>query len=274
MRTFRLEDGNFDLNIFEKVKPDTFEFKGGIVPYFCGRKGMGKTTLISHIAGTKMLPPTSYDEVFEAQQEAESIGKKIPWYIEHLVYSDISIQTCKDQGYLERKTYALDIEKIGVPSEEDTDVLFLPWGSTLIIDELMEKFDAQDWNKKGSGMPKKLKKFLQICRHRNICIIVGCLLASATNNRFRNMSQNIFLIVERKDEFDNDILVQTTWYCLEFASSALCDNYIESGDIKGAKPVIFTHQGSIWNTVDSYAENEQFLYGMKKRQFDFPRRAS
>ena len=158
-----------------------------------------------------------------------------------------------------------------VPNEENGgDVQFLPYGSLVVIDELMEKFDARDFNKKDASMPAGMRKFLQICRHRGLAVVTGCLLASGADKRFRQMSQNILLIVHRDDQFCQDELVQTTWYCLEFAGAELCDKFLNNHKIEVSfTPRIFIHKGNIHDCVDSYAENDEFLAGMENKAFEF-----
>jgi energy-coupling factor transporter ATP-binding protein EcfA2 len=264
-----------DLRIFNGIKPVKLDLQGGMIVYVTGQKGSGKTTLIAHFAGEQMLPPISNYKVHIARKEAEELYKngyvfaRIPNNIKHLVYADIDITTCKDQKYLPRMRYPLDIDKMAIPTETNKNVHFFPYGATLVIDELMEKFDARDHNKKEAGLSVGQRKFLQIIRHRGISIITGCLLASGSDKRFRQMSNNILLIVNRKDILKHNTLVRTIWYCLEFPNANLCDKYLETKDTTFALPCVFEHKGNIWEYVDSYSENKQFIAGMKDRAIDF-----
>ncbi len=275
-----VEQGYCSLSLFRNVRPNDFEITGGMVVFLTGPKGAGKTSLSAHLAGEQMLPEIAFDKVQIARDEVWMLwtqgyeNLEIPDYVEHLVYSDIPICTSKDQGYLPRTTWKLDVSRMQVPNEENGgDVQFFPYGATVVIDELMEKFDARDFNKKDLSMPAGMRKFLQICRHRDIAVITGCLLASGADKRFRQMSQNILLIVHREDGFSNGSLTQTTWYCLEFASAELCDKFLANHTVEVSfTPRIFIHKGNIRECVDSYAENDEFLVGMENKTFDFERR--
>jgi hypothetical protein len=98
-------------------------------------------------------------------------------------------------------------------------------------------------------------------------------LASGSDKRFRQMSNNVILIVNRKDKIVKGNLVKTTWYCLEFPNDTLCDKYLETKDTTYAKPLVFVHNGNIWQYVDSYAENKQFIAGLEHRPIEFERRS-
>ena len=264
-----------DLRIFNGIKPDKLDLQGGMFVFVTGPKGSGKTLLITHFASEQMLPPISNYKVHIARKEAEELYRngyvfaRIPKNVRHLVYSDIKITTCKDQGYLPQTRHPLDIDKMAIPTEENKNVHFFPFGATLVIDEFMEKFDARDWNKKGIGMTPEQRKFPQLIRHRGISIIVGCLLASGSDIRYRQMSNDVLLIVCRKDIFERAVLIRTVWYCLEFANADLCDNYIKTRDTTYTQPRVFEHKGNIRECVDSYSENKQFIEGMQDRAFDF-----
>lgn len=277
-----VEMGFCSLRIFRNVKPNDFEITGGMVVFCTGPKGAGKTSLLAHLAGTQMLPEVAFDKVRIARAEAAALraqGYKnaiIPDYVNHLVYSDIPIQTSKDQGYLPRYTWDLDVMRMQVPNAENGGkVQFEPYGAVKVIDELMEKFDARDFNKKDASMPVGMRKYLQICRHRGIAVITGCLLASGADKRFRQMSQNILLIVHRDDRFNKDKLTQTTWYCLEFGSAEACDKFLSNYQAEVSfTPRIFVHYGNIHDCVDSYLENNEFLAGMENSAFEFEGRGA
>ncbi len=275
-----VEQGYCSLNLFRHVTPNDFEITGGMVVFCTGPKGAGKTTLLAHLAGTQMLPNVAFVKMRIARAEAAGLRAKgyknavIPHYVNHLVYSDIPISTSKDQGYLPRHTWPLDVMRMQVPNAENGgNVQFEPFGAVKVIDELMEKFDARDFNKKDVSMPAGMRKYLQVCRHRGIAVITGCLLASGADKRFRQMSQNILLIVHREDGFNQSKLTQTTWYCLEFASAELCDKFLVNHTAEVSfTPRIFIHKGNIHDCVDSYLENDEFLAGMEDKAFEFERR--
>jgi energy-coupling factor transporter ATP-binding protein EcfA2 len=260
--------------LFDKIRPNEFCIEGGMVVYLTGPKGAGKSTLLAHLAGQIMLPPLAREKVLMARTEAEFLQKyrgftaSVPKNIKHTVYSDVTIRTCKDSGYLPRVTHDLYVERMTLPTE-DNNAQFFPRGATLIIDELMEKFDGRDFNTKDRKMTPEDRKFLQTLRHRGLSIITGCLIASGTDTRFRKMSQNVFLIVDKEDVFSGGTFVGTLWRCLEFASDTLCDKFLQKQDGISVTPRLFFHKGNIYSCTDSYAENESFIVGMEKSEFGF-----
>lgn len=271
-----------NLKLFDGVKPNTYELQGGMVVLITGKKGDGKTQLIAHLAGTQMLPPVSFEKVRQARWEAALLRARgfkravIPPDVKHLVYSpkDEIIRTCKDQGYLPRESYVVDIKRMKLPTEKDRNVQFFPHGATIAIDELMSKFDARNFNNKELKMPQELINFLEYCRHYGICLITGTLVATGIDKRFREMSNNILQIVRREDHFKDEKLVKVVWYCLEFNHADICDKFLRNPGTVHGTPRVFVHHGNMRACVDSFSKKDDFVEGLEDKPIEFTRRES
>lgn len=270
-----VEKGLVSLSIFSGIQPNDYVLRAGEILTITGRKGMGKTTLTAAVGTREMLPPNAWFKVKKAREDAERLRQRgyrkahISKKIKHLVYSEFPMCTCNDQGYAARPAHILDFERMVLPGGNIKNAQFFPYGSTLFIDELMNKFAARDYTE-GKGMPKEMRDFLRLIRHRGIAVVTNSLVPTGADNGIRTMSQSYMLIVHRVDEEYKGRL-RTTWYCLEFDNDKSCAKFDENpkrGDIPYV-PYIFVHDGDIHRCVNSEGENDQFLVGMEDREFEF-----
>ncbi|MBS7401227.1 MAG: hypothetical protein KIG16_01800 [Eubacteriales bacterium] len=268
-----VEKGMVSLSLFKGIKPNDYELKPGEIVTICGPKGHGKTTLTAHIATSEMLPNKAWYKVREARAEAKNLrlcGFRyafVPENVKHLVFSEIPIRTCSDQGYLPRWAHKLDFDRMLLPNGKN-NAQFFPYGAILVIDELMNKFAARDYT--SGKMPKEMCDFLRLIRHRGISVVTNSLVPTGADKGVRDMSQTYMLIVHRADDWYRG-KPRTTWYCLEFDNDKSCAKFAENPYRKGINyvPYVFEHVGDIHKCVDSNGENDKFLVGMRKRPIEF-----
>lgn len=270
-----VEKGLVDLSIFRGIRPNDYVLKAGEILTITAPKGMGKTTLTAAIGVREMLPPNAWYKVKMARAEAEYLRWKgfkkvcVPKDIKHLVYSEFPLKTCNDQGFAARPAHVLDFDRMVLPGGEIKNAQFFPFGATLFIDELMNKFAARDYTR-GDAMPKEMCDFLRLIRHRGIAVVTNSLVPTGADKGMRDMSQSYMLIVHRVDD-EYKGRPRTTWYCLEFDNDKSCAKFVENPKRSEVSyvPYIFVHNGDIHQCVDSQGENDKFLVGMKNRAFEF-----
>lgn len=269
-----VEKGLVSLSLFRGIKPNDYKLKPGKILTICGSKGHGKTTLTAHIGANEMLPLNARSKVRAAREEAKQLrlyyGFKhvhVANSVKHIIYSEFDLRTSTDQGYKKRWAYKLDFERMVLPDGK-IDAQFFPFGAILLIDELMNKFAASDYTT--NKMPKPMRDFLRLIRHRGISIVTNSLVPTGADNGIRTMSQNYMLIVHRTDDWYRG-MPRTTWYCLEFDNDKSCAKFAENPCRKGINyvPYVFEHIGDIHKCVDSNGENKKFLVGMKNRPMEF-----
>ena len=270
-----VERGLVSLSIFKHVKPNTYKFAPGKVVCACGDKGFGKTTWLACVGSHEMLPPVSDKRVMQARIYATKDRAKgckkayISPDLKHLVYSEIPMQTGADQGYLPRAAHVLDYERMILPSlESDVIAQFFPYGSLLIIDELINKDAAHDYAKTG-GMSKPKRSFLSLIRQRGIRVVTTSLVPTGADKGYRDMCKNFLLFVHRVDDTFNG-KPRTIWYALEFFNDTSCAKfYADPKKYDGLyEPYIFLYNGDIHKVVDSEGQSDEFLVGMENREYD------
>jgi hypothetical protein len=235
--------------------------------YVVGRRGAGKTTLLAHFACGYMIPPKSIMDLWQCKKEIQNLNAG-GWKLDmpkakHLVYVVDDIFTARDMGYLPRVSMELKFERLGLNDGVHKVDYLLPYAK-IFLPEIQSKLDSRKstTSEKASDY---LLRYLERQRKVGVQMWADAQLDDSVDKRFRNLADRIIEVLGQEHEITkHGEIIKTTWHCLEFDGIFAYHRYKSTGNIAEAKQTTYTHNGNIFQCVNSFSGKEYFYDGIKQ----------
>ena len=235
--------------------------------YVIGARGRGKTTLLAKFAVDLMIPPKSIADIAQAKSEIRNLRgggwDNLSWVdtTKHLVYVVDDIFTARGMGYKPRVSMEIQFERLGLFDGTNEVDYLLPYAK-VFIPEIQSKLDSRK-----SMTPERtadyLLRYLERQRKVGVQMWADAQLDDSVDKRFRNLADRIIEVqgqIHKRDKLGQ--IIGTTWYCLEFEGIFAYQRYKSTGNTNEATATTYTHNGTIFSCVNSFAGKEYFYHGM------------
>jgi len=240
-------------------------FKGKWFVYFVALRGMGKTSLMAHLACMMMIPPYSIENLRKIRKEVDDMRKhkwdnlSIEDHVRHAIYVIDDVFTSKGMGYEPRRSMTLEFKKLGLYDGTKKVEYLLPF-SKLCIPELQSKVDSRK-STSADAPADSLLRFLELQRKHGVQMFADTQIHDSSDKRFRGMADCVVTPIDF-----NYTRTKTTWKCLIFENIHAYERWFTSGKTSEAKKQTFVHIGNIFDCMDSRAGKERFYGGMEENQ--------
>lgn len=235
--------------------------------YVVGDVGVGKTTLLAHLATLRMIPPLSISDLLDCKKEIEKLrlggwdNLSLEPHVKHLVYVVEDTFIAKNMGYLPRYSMELNFEQIGLYDGENEVAYLLPY-STIVMPEIQSKLDSRK-SMTAERVADSFLRWLERRRKIQLKVIADSQLDESADKRFRSMADKVIEVQRqehKKDKFGE--ITKTTWFCREFDGINAYMRYETSGKLNECTETKYIHDGNIFECVDSFSGKEYFYNGM------------
>ena len=259
----RIEGGYFCPSSIFPIRRKKLD-KTYYLTYIVGNRGIGKTTLLAHLATQYMIPPRSVYDLQICRREIERLRRggwdnlSLEPHVKHLVYTVDDTFFARGLGYKPRISMELSFEKIGLYDGKNEVSYLLPYAK-IFMPEIQSKLDSRKWERTSEYFLRYIERQRKVGVH----MWADSQMDDASDKRFRNMADRLIEVQHKQDYYTKQgQLVKTVWTCLEFSGVRAYGRYKESGSLREAIPTTYTHYGNIYLCVDSFSGKEYFYYGM------------
>ncbi len=232
-----------------------------------GPTGVGKTSLAVAM-GIKAMDNGQDDiEVYNDRIQSYSGYSKVKIPTDHFVYSDIFMCGSESSNNLNIPHFTTGF-RMGLKNE-DFEVDYFPYGSTIILDETRKYWPARKsmlGYEKG-GVHESTLEFFELHRHNNLTIILISHFVTDVDVKIRELAHLVIAPYDIDIELVGNKLKyeQTHWKYRVFKSVSDYDLFMH-----GNKEVEFEAQDYIFNdNIMDYYDTEfflfKFLYGLNKK---------
>lgn len=235
--------------------------------YVVGERGVGKTTLLAHFATEYMIPPRSVQDLYICRKEIERLraggwdNLSLEPHVKHLVYVVEEIFVAKGMGYKPRTSMELAFDKIGLYDGKHEIAYLLPY-SKIFMPEIQSKLDSRK-SMTSERVADYFLRYIERQRKVGVQMWADTQIENSTDKRFRSMADKLIEVQYQKHFYaKNGSLIKTAWTCLEFSGVGPFTRYKDTGSLREATPTTYTHNGDIFQCVDSFSGKEYFYNGM------------
>lgn len=235
--------------------------------YVVGERGVGKTTLLAHFATEYMIPPRAVYDLQQCRKEIERLrfggwdNLSLAPHVRHLVYVVDDIFIARGLGYQPRVSMELQFDKIGLFDGVHEVSYLLPYAK-IFLPEIQSKLDSRK-SMTAERVADYFLRYIERQRKVGVQMWADTQIDDSADKRFRSLADKLIEVQSKRDYYDrHGRLMKTVWTCLEFSGIRAYSRYKDSGNAKEAIRTTYTHDGNIYNCVDSYSGKEYFYNGM------------
>jgi len=235
--------------------------------YVVGERGVGKTTLLAHFATEYMIPPRSVRDLYVCRKEIGRLRQggwdnlSLESHVKHLVYVVDDIFIAKGMGYKPRISMELQFDKIGLYDGKHEVSYLLPYAK-IFMPEIQSKIDSRK-SMTSERIADYFLRYIERQRKVGVQMWADTQIDDSADKRFRTLADKL-IEVQGQEHFyaKNGSLLKTVWICLEFSGIRPYSRYKDTGSLKEAIQITYTHVGNIFDCVDSFSGKEYFYNGM------------
>ena len=235
--------------------------------YVVGERGVGKTTLLAHFATEYMIPPRSIYDLSICRKEIERLraggwdNLSLAPHVRHLVYVVDDIFIARGLGYQPRVSMELQFDKIGLYDGVHEVSYLLPYAK-IFLPEIQSKLDSRK-SMTAERVADYFLRYIERQRKVGVQMWADTQIDDSADKRFRSLADKLIEVQGKRDYYDrHGRLIKTVWACLEFSGVRAYSRYKDSGNAKEAITTNYTHDGNIYNCVDSFSGKEYFYNGL------------
>ena len=132
---------------------------------------------------------------------------------------------------------------------------YIPPASAMFLDEAQRFYDSR----KSATFPEFVSRFYEMHRHYHIDLWLAVQRPILIDANIRSLCRNFIEMERMEHEYDDaGRIAKTIFHCREFDRWEEIEQYLESGT-ETYKKEIYTHEGDIFRSFDSYSYFEAFL---------------
>ena len=132
---------------------------------------------------------------------------------------------------------------------------YIPPASAVFLDETQRFYDSR----KSATFPEFVSRFYEMHRHYHIDLWLAVQRPILIDANIRSLCRNFIEMERMEHEYDDaGRIAKTIFHCREFDRWEEIEQYLESGT-ETYKKEIYTHEGDIFRSFDSYSYFEAFL---------------
>lgn len=160
-----------------------------------------------------------------------------------------------------RVSMELQFEKIGLYDGVHEVSYLLPYAK-IFLPEIQSKLDSRK-SMTAERVADYFLRYIERQRKVGVQMWADTQIDDSADKRFRSLADKVIEVQGKRDYYDrHGRLIKTVWRCLEFTGVRQYSRYKDTGNAKTAVKTEYTHDGNIYNCVDSYSGKEYFYNGM------------